>query len=108
MNRYVEECTILDVSIQDEFGPLDWADQTIDEEEGLYSITFTGPTYSECCDEDGNLNSIKLLALQDGFFSKMHKIKRMLHNCGYKDVTLTKYEATKDDPFSEANIVITL
>ena len=108
MSKYQIECNILDATIQNEFGPLDWADQTLDEDEDLYSITFTGPTYTECCDEDGNLDGIKLLALQDGFFAKMHGIKRMLHNCGYNDVTLKKYEANKCDPFSEATININL
>lgn len=107
MNEYLTTATFIDATIQNEFAPLDWADQTL-YEDGTYSITFTGPTYSECCDKNGKLNNIKLLALQDGFFWKMQNIKRMLHHCGFEDVKLTKYEATKDDPFSEATILIKL
>ena len=107
MNPNVVKATFLDVTIQNEFGSLDWADQTLDED-GVYMITFTGPCYSECCDENGNLNNIKLLALQDGFFSKMHKIKRMIEFCGFEVLSLNKYEATKDDPFSEATITVDL
>ena len=107
MNPYVEKATLLDVSIENEFGPLDWADQTI-YEDGEYSITFTGPCYSECCDEDGNLDKIKLIALQDGFFWKMHNIKRMIENCGFEVLSFSKYEATKDDPWSEVSISINL
>ena len=107
MNPNVVKANLLDASIQNEFAPLDWADQTLDED-GVYMITFTGPCYSECCDEDGNLDGIKLLALQDGFFSKMHKIKRMIEFCGFEVLGFNKYEATKDDPWSEATITIDL
>ena len=107
MNPYVVKATLLDVSIENEFAPLDWADQTLDED-GVYMITFTGPCYGECCDENGNLNSIKLLALQDGFFWKMHNIKRMIENCGFAVLSFNKYEATKDDPFSEVTITVDL
>ena len=107
MNPYVRTANMLDVAIQVEFAPLDWADQTLDDD-GIYMITFTGPCYSECCDEDGNLNGIKLLALQDGFFSKIHNIKRMIENCGFTVLAFNKYEATKNDPWSEANITIDL
>ena len=107
MNTYLVNAKILEASIQNEFAPLDWADQTL-HKDGRLSMTFTGPTYSECCDEDGNLNRIKLLALQDGFFSKMHKIKRMIEFCGLEILRFDKHEATKDDPFSEATIDIQL
>ena len=105
MNPYVVKANLLDASIQNEFGPLDWADQTL-YDDGVYMITFTGPCYSECCDENGNLNRIKLLALQDGFFAKMHNIKRMIENCGIKVISFNKFEASKDDPFAEAIIEI--
>lgn len=104
---YVTKANLLDASIQNEFAPLDWADQTL-YDDGTYIITFTGPTYSECCDEEGNLNGLKLLALQDGFFAKMHAIKRMIEFCGLKVIAFNKYEATKDDPFAEATIKINL
>lgn len=107
MNTYLVNAKILEAAIQNEFAPLDWADQTL-HENGRLSMTFTGPTYSECCDEDGNLNGIKLLALQDGFFSKMHKIKRMIEFCGLEILRFDKYEATKDDPWSEATIDVQL
>lgn len=107
MNRYHINAKILEASIQNEFGPLDWADMTL-HEDGEYSMTFTGPCYSECCDEEGNLDRIKLLALQDGFFSKMHRIKRMIENCGLEILSFNKYKATKDDPFSEVTINVQL
>ena len=107
MNRYHINAKILEASIQNEFGPLDWADMTL-HEDGKYSMTITGPCYSECCDKEGNLDRIKLLALQDGFFSKMHRIKRMIENCGLEILNFKKCEATKDDPFSEVTIDIQL
>ena len=103
-----EKCTIIDVSIENEFAPLEWFDQTIDKENNTYSITFVGPTYSECCNDDGTFNNIKMLALQDGFFWKMHNIKRMLHNCGYENVKLIKTEMNKENLCSEATIEIQL
>lgn len=107
MNRYHINAKILEASIQNEFGPLEWADMTL-HEDGEYSMTITGPCYSECCDKDGNLDRIKLLALQDNFFSKMHKVKRMIENCDLKILSFNKYEATKDDPFSEVTINVQL
>lgn len=103
-NPYTVKATFIDASIQNEFGPLDWIDQTL-HEDGMYSISFTGPRVNY---EEGELcRSAGFLGRQDAFFSKMHKIKNMIKNCGY-NAELIKFDADKDCPYSEATINMNL
>lgn len=110
MHEYERKALFLDVSIQNEFGSLDWADQTLDQDDelnytGHYHISFTGP----CIDTEAGetCRSAGFRGREDGFFSKMHRIKNMIKNCGMT-AELIKFYADKDCPYSEATININL
>lgn len=105
MNKYVKQSILLNAAIENEFGPLDWVDITVHEEDGTGSISFTGPSRKECINEDGEYDRICFIARQDGFFSKMHKIKNMIKNCGMT-ADLIKFEADCEFSYSEATINI--
>ena len=102
--EYEQQAKILDAAIQGEFGPIDWFDQTL-HEDSTYSITLIGPHVDT--DNDETCTSISFIAREDGFFSKMHKIKNMIKYAGY-NVELIKFEANKDCPYSEATINVKL
>lgn len=109
MNEYVRKALFVDVTIQNEFGPLDWIDQTLDQEgdiyTGKYHISFMGPRIDteagETCMSGG------FRGREDGFFAKMHRIKNMLINCGMT-ADLIKFYADNECPYSEATIHIHL
>ena len=108
MNEYLRKALFVDVTIQNEFGPLDWVDQTLDQNEcgeytEYYHISFTGP-----CIEDGETcTSGSFRGREDGFFAKMRRIKDMIINCGMS-AELIKFYADKDCPYSEVTININL
>lgn len=99
MNEFEVKTTLLTAAIENEFGPLDWADITV-HEEGTGSITFTGPTLSERDWKPGAFRGA-----EDAFFAKIRRIKEMIKNCGYT-ADMIKFEADCDCPYSEATINI--
>lgn len=108
MNEYVIKANILDASIHNEFGPLDWVDQTLDQDgdgnyTGHYHISFTGPRIKK----DETCRSAGFRGREDGFFAKMHRIKEMIKNCGMT-ADLIKFYADNECPYSEATINIHL
>lgn len=100
--EYEQQANIVDASIQSEFGPLDWIDQTL-HEDSKYSISFMGPRI----EDNETCMSAGFRGREDGFFAKMRRIKEMIHNCGY-NAELIKFEADKDHPYSEATINLKL
>lgn len=100
VNEYVAKSILLNASIENEFGPLDWVDTTVHQEDGTGSISFTGPTLSERDWEPGAFKGA-----EDAFFAKMRRIKEMIKNCGFA-AELIKFEADCDCPYSEATINI--
>lgn len=101
MSEYTMKSILLNAAIENEFAPLDWVDITVYDEDGTGSISFTGPHVKD----DETCKSAGFIGRQDGFFSKMHKIKNMIQNCGYS-AELIKFEADKLCPYSEATINI--
>ena len=83
----LKEFIALNLAIQKEFSPLNWIDIT-DYENGKGSISFT---------DDGET--------ADEFFSKMRDVKDFIKGFGYT-ASLTKFEADKLCPYSEARIDI--
>lgn len=83
----VKEFLALNVAIQKEFTPLSWVDVT-HYDDGTGSISFTD------CGES-----------EDEFFSKMRDVTSFIKGFGYS-ASLTKYEADKLCPYSEARIDI--
>lgn len=83
----LNEFLALTLAIQKNFNPLNWIDIT-NYEDGTGSISFTDDGESE-----------------DEFFAKMGNIKEFIKKFGYS-ASLTKYEADKLCPYSEARIDI--
>ena len=104
MNSYKIKADFIDATIVNEFGQLDWFEPTL-KENGMYTITFIGPRVDE--ERKETCKSASFLGRQDAFFSKIHKIKNMIKNCGY-NAELIKFEATKELPYSEAKINMNL
>lgn len=103
-NPYEVKANLIDATILAEFGPLDWWEPNLNEN-GLYTMTCIGPHVDY--ENNETCRSAGFIGRQDGFFSKMHKIKNMIRNCGY-NTELIKFEATKECPYSEAKININL
>ena len=83
----LNEFLALTLAIQKNFNPLNWIDIT-NYEDGTGSISFTDDGESE-----------------DEFFAKIANIKEFIKKFGYS-ASLTKYEADKLCPYSEARIDI--
>ena len=83
----LKEFLVLNLAIQKNFNPLNWIDIT-KYEDGTGSITFADDGESE-----------------DEFFAKMVNINEFIKEFGYS-ASLTKYEADKLCPYSEARIDI--
>lgn len=98
--EYIEKSNLLNAAIENEFGPLYWADITLYGDGETGSITFTGPSISEREWKPGAFRGA-----EDAFFAKMRRIKDMIKNCGFS-ASLTRFEADCDCPYSEARIDI--
>ena len=83
----LKEFLVLNMAIQKRFNPLNWVDIT-NYDDGTGSISFT---------DDGEI--------EDEFFTKMVNIKEFVKGLGYS-ASLTKFEADKLCPYSEARIDI--
>jgi hypothetical protein len=83
----LKEFLVLNMAIQKRFNPLNWVDIT-NYDDGTGSISFTDDGESE-----------------DEFFTKMVNIKEFVKGFGYS-ASLTKFEADKLCPYSEARIDI--
>lgn len=110
MSEYVIKAGMLDITIDNEFGPLDWIDQTLDQDDDLsyiefYHISFMGPRINN--EEGETCRSGSFRGREDAFFAKMRRIKEMIKNCGY-NADLIKFYADNECPYSEATININL